>query len=255
MFCDWPIDRSCLPPLPALPEDPTDEEQATYDLALANRNAAEDLAVQVLWSLSGRQFGACETVVRPCPLPDRPLFRRGHPWDQTVSPYVPSFESGRWINYPCGCIGKCQAAGPRAVHLPGPVAEIVTVTIGTEDLDYEDYVLEGTVLYRKGTNWPGQDYNKPMGENGTWSVTYLKGVPVPEGVASFVGQLAKEFLAACSGEACRLPRNVVAMTNRGVTRQFDPSRIYAAGKTGMSEIDLWLSAVNPYHLQSAPKVI
>ena len=252
MSCAWPVDRTCLPELPA-------EDAENYEQKLAERNAAEDLAVQVLWSLSGRQFGACETVVRPCPPADRPMWRGSHPYDQSVQPYpssfMPVFEYGRWVNYPCGCVGKCRQAGPRTVHLPGPVAEIVTVTIGAVVLDYDEYALEGDVLYRIGGNWPHQDYNRPLGEDATWSVEYLKGVPVPAGVATFVGQLAKEFLAACSGDACRIPRNVVATTNRGVMRQFDPSRIYAAGKTGLTEIDLWLSAINPHHILAGPKVL
>lgn len=67
MSCDWPIDRSCLPPLPELSASPTPEEQTDYNLALLRRNNAEDIAVHVLWALSGRQFGACETTVRPWP--------------------------------------------------------------------------------------------------------------------------------------------------------------------------------------------
>lgn len=233
----WPVDRACLPPLPA-------EDDETYEQKLAERNNAEDLAVQVLWALSGRQFGVYETVVRP-----RTLDTHCRP-----APYVLSWESGRWIDYPCGCLGCCHITTTRAVHLPGPVAEIVTVTIGADDLDPADYVLEGDVLYRKGGNWPPQDMNRPMGEDQTWSVTYLRGTPPPAGVAVFVGQLANEFIAACSGGSCRLPRNVVATTSRGVSRQFDPSRIYASGKTGLSEIDLWLSAVNPHHLTAPPSV-
>jgi hypothetical protein len=249
MTCSWPVDRSCLPPLP-------DESDPTYLEKLYERNAAEDLAVQVLWSLSGRQFGACETVVRPCPnQPSALPWRAGSQWDQSVAPYIPTYEYGRWVNFPCGCLGNCKQAGPRTVHLPGPVVEIVTVTIGTEVLDPDEYVLEGTVLYRKGGNWPAQDYNKPLGENGTWSVEYIKGIPVPEGVGIFVGQLAKEFLAACSGDACRIPRNVVATTSRGVSRVFNPSIMYANGKTGLSEIDMWLAAVNPYHIMARPTVL
>jgi hypothetical protein len=34
----------------------------------------------------------------------------------------------------------------------------------------------------------------------------------------------------------------------------DPTNLYQDGKTGIPEIDLWLSAVNPYHLISAPEV-
>ena len=59
MSCDWPVDRSCLPALP--PED-----DDGYELALIRRTAAEDLAVNVLWALSGRQFGICPAMARPC---------------------------------------------------------------------------------------------------------------------------------------------------------------------------------------------
>lgn len=251
MSCDWPIDRSCLPALPSPgedPENPTDE----YLAALATHSAAEDLAVSVLWALSGRQFGLCEVTARPCPTKPSPRLKyTGVP----QSPFHPVYWGGAWRNLGCGCAGTCQLAGPRAIHLPGPANEIVTVTIGSTVIDSDGYTLEGDVLYRIGDNWPSQDFNRPLGENGTWSVDYLRGLPVPAGVATFVGQLAKEFLAACSGDACRLPRNLVSITNRGATKVFDPASMYAAGKTGMSEIDLWLSAVNPHHLMSAPKVL
>jgi len=248
MSCNWPVDDSCLPELPGR-DDPD------YEQTMAARQAALDLAVQVLWALSGRQFGVCETLVRPCP-PEAcgGGMRPGSNWDQSIAPFIPTYEYGRWVNYTCGCSTRCNAAGPRTIHLPGPVQGIVTVTIGGEVLDTTEYVLEGDVLYRKGTEWPPQDYNKPLDEDGTWSVLYLKGNPVPAGVGTFVGQLAKEFLAACSGDACRLPRNVVATTNRGVSRQFDPTAIYADGKTGLTEIDMWLAAINPYHILQAPRV-
>jgi hypothetical protein len=250
MSCNWPVDDSCLPPLPS-------EDDPTYSDQLRNRQAACDLAVQVLWSLSGRQFGVCPTLVRPCPNGDcSGGFRPGSTWNQSTAPFIPTYEYGRWVNYSCGCTsGRCNAAGPRTVHLPGPVQGILTVTIGGEVLDPSEYVLEGDLLYRKETNWPGQDYNKPLDEYGTWSVEYLKGLPVPSGVATFVGALAKEFLAACSGDSCRIPRNVVATTSRGVSRQYDPSVMYANGKTGLSEIDMWLAAVNPYAVMSAPRVM
>jgi hypothetical protein len=248
--CNWPVDDNCLPALPA-------EDDPAYPGALAARQAAIDLAVQVLWALSGRQYGQCETLIRPCPTP--PCgggIRPGSAWDQTVAPFVPTYEFGRWVNYSCSCsTGQCNAAGPRTIHLPGPVGPIVSVTIGDVIQDPSEYVLEGDVLYRRYGNWPGQDFNRPLGEDGTWSVTYLKGHPVPAGVGSFVGQLAKEFMAACSGDQCRLPRNVVATTSRGVTRQYDPAELYANGKTGLSEIDIWLAAVNPNHLMCAPRVI
>ena len=247
--CNWPVDDTCLPPLPA-------EDDPGYGAAVAARQAAVELAIQVLWALSGRQYGQCDALVRPCPTSACGGVRPGSPWDQTVAPMMPTFQGGQWTNVLCGCsTGRCNAAGPRAVHLPGPVGPVVTVTIEDVVQDPSEYTLEGDILYRNFGDWPGQDYNRPLGEDGTWSVVYLKGQPVPAGVGSFVGQLAKEFLAACSGDACRLPRNVVATTSRGVSRQYDPSTIYANGKTGLSEIDLWLAAVNPHALMQPPRVI
>lgn len=256
--CDWAIDRTCLPDLPVLPDTPTVEEQAAYDLALARRNAAEDLAVSVLWALSGRQFGACETTVRPCPLaPTWGAWGRYAYDGLYASPYILILDAGHWVNWPCGCGGQCTVSGPRVVHLPGPVGEIVSVTIDGVVLDDSGYQLEGDALYRKGgAHWPRQDLGRPLGEDGTWSVTYTRGIPVPAGVDRLVGLLAKEFISACGGGGtCRLPKSVVSTTSRGVTHVFDPSKILAAGKTGLAEIDQWLAAVNPHHLMAAPQVI
>lgn len=226
------------------PDNPTPE----YVAALAQRNTAENLAVAVLFALSGRQFGVCETTVRPCP-----TYAQGFGY----GPFILTFDAGQWVDWPCGCIGSCSVSGPRVVHLPGPVANIVSVTVDGAELDEAAYQLEGNALYRKDGQWPRQDLGRPLGESGTWSVTYGLGCAVPDGVGQLVGQLAREFLnAACGDEdECRLPRTLVSTTRRGVTNVFDPSRILAAGKTGLTEVDLWLSAVNPNRLMSAPEVL
>lgn len=248
MGCDWEIDRSCLPSLPDLGDTPTVDEQAAYDVALARRNAAEDVAVHVLWALSGRQFGVCEATARPCPAP----FGSYGPH----YPFVLTLDVGHWANWPCGCIGSCTVSGPRVVHLPGPVNDVTAVTVEGVVLDEDAYVVEGDALYRVGGVWPRQHLGRPLGEAGTWSVTYTRGVPPPAGSEKFVGLLAKEFIAACDGSTkCRLPRTVVSTTARGVTHAFDPTKILAAGKTGLPEVDLWLAAVNPSHLIAAPVVL
>lgn len=220
---------------------------AEYVAALAQRNSAENIAIQVLWALSGRQFGVCETTARPCP-----SYSQGFGYGT----FVLTFDAGYWLNWPCGCIGSCSVSGPRVVHLPGPVNAITTVTIDGVQLDQADYQLEGNALYRKGDRWPRQDLGRPLGESGTWSVTYTRGIPVPPGVDKLTGQLALEFINACGDDdECRLPRTLVSTTRRGVTNVFDPSKILAAGKTGLTEVDLWLAAVNPNHLMAAPEVL
>lgn len=240
-------------------EPPTADERAAYNAALAAQNAAEDMAVQVLWSLSGRQFGICETTVRPCP--------EGHR-QTSLYPYGLGFGFGGysvfgwdgfgWFGMGCGCAGRCRRSGPGAVHLPGPAAEITKVQVAADTLTADQYKLENNVLYRVGdsTRWPTQRLDRPTGEPHTWAVTYLRGTPPPAGSASLVGLLAKEFLAACAGDKCRLPRNVTSVSRNGVSYQvYNPHDIFAYGKTGLPEVDLWLAAVNPAHITAAPSVI
>lgn len=242
MTCDWAVDRSCLPELPA-------EDADGYEAALLARNGAEDLAVAILWALSGRQYGVCTTTVRPCPTP-LGGYRGG-------SPVVLIRYQGRWMNVPCGCRGRCQRTGPNVVHLPGPVVAVDAVTIGGQVLPESAYALEGDVLYRREAHWPMQYLDRPLGDPGTWAVEYRRGQPVPPGVDKLTGLLAQELLAACSGSGkCRLPRNVTNVTRQGVTYQvYDPNAIYSAGKTGLPEVDTWLAAVNPHRVTQAPVVL
>lgn len=240
MACDWEVDRTCLP-------------VAESDPDKIKQQAAEDLAVSVLWALSGRQFGVCPVIARPCPTPciayDTNWFS-GPGW-------YPIWDQGNWRNVTCGCTGSnCVASGPGVVHLAGPVQSVTEVTIGGVVLDESSYSLEGGLLYRaNGGVWPDQNLARPLDEPGTWSVTYEKGIPVPPGVATLAGLLTLEFINACSGGKCRLPRRVQSMTRSGVSYQMvDPTDIYNSGKTGIPEIDIWLAAVNPNRLQQRSRV-
>lgn len=241
----WPVDRTQLPALP----DPDDDG---YGAALARRKNAEDMAVSVLWALSGRQFGVAETTIRPATNPEVP------------PPYVWARTFGHWAETPCGCPPQhCMVAAPRVVHLPGPAqpdtdATPIIVTVAGTDLAHDEYAAEGDALYRAGgKSWPRQDFNRPLGEPGTWSVTYHRGLAPPTMVAPLVGQLAREFLAATGDDPgeCRLPATLTQMTRQGVTHVFDPARVLAAGYTGLTEVDRWLAAVNPHRLAQAPVVL
>ncbi|WP_235687034.1 hypothetical protein [Tomitella gaofuii] len=122
-------------------------------------------------------------------------------------------------------------------------------------MDDSEWVVEGNLLYRVGGVWPVQDRGRPLGESGTWSVEYRRGVRPPEQVGRLVGLLAAEFYAACTGGKCRLPRRVQTVSRQGVTMQLaDPTDIYESGKTGIPEVDMWLAAVNPNHIPSGPVV-
>lgn len=249
---EWPINRASLPPLPS----PGDPPSAEYIKAVTERNAAENMAVAVMHALSGRQFGLYSHTVRPCRA-RYDLGVNGRYSESTVTSYLLSWEGDRWINWPCGCVGGCRETGPNVVHLPGPVYDVTTVEVAGVELPANVWVLEGDRLYRREGPWPSQDLNRPLGDANTWSVTYRRGIPVGTGIAELTGMLAKEMLDAINNEGrCRLPRTVTTASRQGVTyRAYDPAVIYANGKTGLPEIDLWLAAVNPNHLMASPSVL
>lgn len=249
MSCSWPVDRSCLP-------------VADTEIDTQQQKDAEDLAVSVLWALSGRQFGVCPVIARPCRTPCNGAWEGtvlGAPWGAPYGfPWFPVWDGTNWRNVACGCGPKCSWQAPNVIHLVSagqPVQEVTEVVIEGIVLDPAEYRLEGDLLYRIGNDWPQQDLTQPLDEPGTWSVTYTRGNPPPPGTAKLVGLLAAEFLAACSGGKCRLPRRVKSVTRQGVSYDMvDPTDIYASGKTGIPEIDLWLTAVNPSKIQMAPVV-
>lgn len=240
MTCDWPVNRECLP-------------AAEGDAALAARDAAEDMAVEVLFNLSGRQFGVCPVIARPCVTQcmsyDTSIPITGLGW-------FPIFELGKWRNVSCGCTGSCTRSGESVIHLAGPVGEVTAVTVGGVVMDPSQYRVEGDYLIRVGgAAWPDQDLLRPLDEPGTWSVEYTKGRPVPPGVGVLVGMLAAEFFAACVGGKCKLPRRTRSVSRNGVQiDMIDPTDIYAEGLTGIPQIDLWLSSVNPNKLMRRSRV-
>jgi len=265
--CSWPVDRTVLPSLPTISDPPEDGQQAAYDAALAFQFGMEDLAVNILWQLTGRQFGICETTVRPCANERQPtdLYL-------TVGQYFGGYsnvvlDGGLFGLLGCGCgSGQCNLSGPSAVHLAGPVvpptqAYPVTVTIHRDGAQVElvqgvDFAVEGDVLYRtQNRPWPYQNYARPMGEQGTWLVTYWRGTPPPYAAGRFVGILTAELMKASDGDKCRLPKSVTRVSRQGASFDLDPTELYATGKTGIPEIDTWLAAVNPNHLQQAPSVL
>ncbi|UXE04396.1 head-to-tail adaptor [Mycobacterium phage Funsized] len=245
MAFTWPIDRTGFPDLPA-----TDAPE--YPRKLAEQRAAAQLAVTIMWSLSGRQFGTIDQTARPCRVPMRDVTT----WGGRGT--VPILYGHTWITELCGCAGACNLSGPNAAHLPGPVAEVTEVKINGVVLPANVWTVEGNVIYRRDAPWPRQDLNRPLGDLGTWGVTYRKGIPVPEGVDQLTGSLAKEFLTAIADDVtrCRLPRTVTVANRQGITyRAYDPAVIYASGKTGLPEVDMWLASVNPNALAAAPTVI
>lgn len=208
--------------------------------------AAIDTAVLILWNFTGQQFGCCPQIVRPCPRERESWWAPGWTWYS---------ELALWQETPCSCGPKCRVGGPGVVHLPGPVCEVTTVTVDGSELDDSTYVLEGDRLYAVSGRWPAQNLEVPAGQPGTWTVEYLAGLAPPAGADTMVGLLALEFWNACTGGKCRLPRRVESLTRQGVSMKMkDPAVLFRDWCTGIPEIDMWISAINPHQLTAPASV-
>lgn len=236
--CVWPVDRTCLPSDITSPEDKSRLEEAI------------DTAVGVLWALTGRQWGCQRVIARPCPYPADVM----GDYELTVD-YMPTLYAGDWYNV--GCQGGCSPNGPTNVILPGPVSEIIAVTVDSTRIDPDGWKVEGNRLYRAGgLEWPAQDLTRHLGEPGTWGVEYLRGKTPPAGAAMAVGQLAKEFWNVCTGGKCRLPKRTQQIQRQGITiTRADPTDILANKQTGLPEVDTWIKAHNPNGLDQQTVVM
>lgn len=243
----WPRpDTSCCESLTITPETP--QEQADRIERVLH------IAVEILWAMSGRKFGLCPVTVRPCRDSCQPASSVN--WGGVLNPLL---IEGRWYNGdPCGkCTTSCSCTELCEVTLPGPVNKILEVKIDGLVLGPGNYRVDnGRKLVATGeVCWPTcQDLSAPAGAEGTWTVTYLRGVPVPAAGRWAAGLLACQLMAACepatAGE-CQLPGNLQRIAREGIELDLAPLTIGGRdgvvefGRTGVPEVDLWLAAINP----------
>lgn len=262
-MCTWPIsyeacgatpgDLTANPPVPASSgcsalESLSEEAQASF----------ERMAAELLWEMTDRVFGLCEVSVRPCRggcssasrWIDTFWGRGPYPWgDISAGSWVPLLIGGEWFNMGCGCVGTCSCAetGPTSLRLPGPVVEVVSVTIDGVALPSSAYqVLYGRNLVRlDGDVWPAcQNLLADATQEGTFEVVYRRGVEVPTGGQIAAGVLACELAkAACQDGTCQLPQRVQTVTRQGVTVGIvDAFQGLTDGRTGIWLIDAWVAA-------------
>lgn len=250
--CNWTVDTLCAP--------------NWDDVDPSVQTAAMAWAVQILWALTGRQYGACSVTLRPCGpacgngggYMSWPVAASanggGYPW------MVPWIDAGVWKN--CVCNGGCSCRADCEVVLPGPVSVIDAVTVDGIVLDSSSYRLD---LYRglavlvrtDGECWPEcQDMGLDIDEVGSFAVTYQRGKPVPRAGQLAAGLLAAEFAKACAGADCALPQQLASLSRNGVEVQVvDPQSLLDNGLTGISQVDLWIRAVNPYSRPARTRVL
>ncbi len=290
------VTGSVTPVLPPIPVDPSvgpyngpclawtdgDRVEACCDATVGTDTSVFDDAIaaasEVLFNRSGRQFpGQCERTVRPCA--DNAcgfqVLSRGYVvwpsawWYGTNGGW--GWNGQQW-NYPnftgCGCqpLSRVLLAGY-------PVVEVTEVVIDGDVLDPSEYRLDDyRLLTRLGDTdgvphmWPAcQALDKPLGESGTWGVTYTYGQSPPNLGQEAATALACEIYKACDPDAdCALPDGVVRIVRQGLTIDklatldwaFQKHSAGAGGRwrTGIPAVDLFLSTYNPAGLQRRPTV-
>lgn len=236
--CDWPCDLTCCP--------------GWEDFNQEIRDVTRTIAGTVLWAATGRQFGLCDLTVRPCRVPCGDVELA--PWSALPSwgygGFWPYMAEGQMFNTACGdCRGRCTCAAECELVLPGPVHSVSSVVVDGIEVPSTGYRVDG---YRKLVRTDGacfpecQDFGKPVTEQGTFYVTYRRGIEPPAGAGYVTGLLACELAKACAGVACQLPRRVTDISRQGVSMALlDPQEFLREGKTGIYQIDLWVAAVNP----------
>lgn len=204
----------------------------------------------LLYLLSGKRYpGICTDTVRPCAAPDaRTSGRFGfdESWGWS-SRFGFCCNRGHEPGLPCSC------EEPSKVKLGAyPIRSIVEVEIDGEILDPSEYdVMNRRWLIRTadldGTrrSWPSrQRLDLPLGDDGTWSVTFTYGQEPPQPGIDAAISYARELSKACSGSAdCKLPSRVQSIARQGVSMVIgDPLLFLRGGLTGLSMVDSWLGA-------------
>jgi hypothetical protein len=258
--CGWAPAAPCSSG-PCCPDVDTPEN-------VAMKEQAEAVASAVLWRLTGLQYGCCEVTVRPCkPKTCDPLtlgqiiywdsHRFGRDNNLGVLSYFPALLDGAVYNISCGCpTGCCTCKADCEIKLPGPICAVTSVSVDGELVAPANYTVYGNsslVFVTDPENpaidaCPGcQNYNLPLGEVGTWSVTYSIGTPVPNDLNFAAGLYACQLAKSMVGDkSCTLPPGVQAVTRQGITESFwDPTMLAENGLTGIGLVDTIVKALNP----------
>lgn len=265
----WTPDETCL----KLPADITEEQRALY----------QRYAADILYHRTGQRFGpSCGVEVRPCY--GGCDGRDGDGW--WFSGPVPLGYAGAFYPYRgadgdirnwrgCGCGDRCHC-GPELckIQLPGPIYDITLVEIDGVEIDKACFfsydarflVLNPVAFEARHPElhakydgcWPRcQDFTKTGGE-GTWSITYSTGLPVPFLAAAAVTELMNHFAGMCSGCGCgtEARQNLTRLSRQGVDLEFaDPQQVFTDGRIGLPICDLFVETYNPNKLPRAMRVL
>lgn len=213
-----------------------------YDFDLTILDEALSVATDLLFELSGRRFpGSCSETIRPCP----------------------SFVS-------CGCDDwrSCGCNIPRITLGEVPVTDVTEVILDgvtlTDGVDYRvddwRYLVRLRDADGRSPGWPQwQELDLPVTEDNTFQITFTYGLPPPPAGVRAAAVLACQLALACHPEGasvCQLPTRVQQITRQGVSMVLlDPFEFLDKGRTGISQVDSFLSTYNPHGLKRRASVL
>jgi hypothetical protein len=220
------------------------------------------MATELLWMLSGRQFGYTTMTIRPCRRSHRPQSLAQRYYEASRWPYGLVDWPAWWAHDPfCNVCGtrSCGCTELEEYRLPRrPVVDVPEVKVDGVIVPDEVYHVDGWryLVRTDGERWPlCQDLALPTTEVGTWSITYKYGREIPELGVYSCEKLAREFVLDCIGLECALPDRLQSISRQGVSMAFlDPMDFIDKGRTGITIIDHFLHAVNPHGLQRRARV-
>ncbi len=206
---------------------------------------AAEATADLMFALSGRQYGTVTETVRPFRLAEACNCAGALPSEA----YSFSWTShSAWSRAAaCGC------GGPSYVRLLAPVTAIGEILVdGVALVPEDDYRLyDGLWLVRAdGSRWRCcQDLTVPSSEPGTWAITYTHGVEVPSAGQVAALALGCEIAKAMGGAAdCALTGRVQSISRDGVSAVIvDSQDFLQQGRTGLAVVDLWLSTLGNLH--------
>ena len=192
---------------------------ALSELTTADAAEAVTSATDLMWALTGRQYGLYSEIVRPD--------LRGE-----VSTW---FDLRRF-----------------------PVSSITSVKINGATLPTSAYwVQDGKLLNLVVGTWPStQKLYLADSELDTFSVTMLWGVAPPRSVAAATRRLACELLTLTFGGASGLSDRIKSTVRQGISMDIvSADDLLENGRTGIYEIDLVLATFNREDTAALPAVM
>lgn len=211
------------------------------------RSHWEAMAAEFLNRWTGQRFGLSEVKLIPCYRPLRPTTFQG---------LGPRTGGRRWFAYGapwrlwCSACGQtCSCLAPYGIRLPGPVHEVLEVTIDGVTVAPESYELRryGHLVRIDGDRWPAFRSLTPRQEHEGlgWRVRYVRGEPLPSAGGVALGILAIEFWKAYAGDrSCQLPTRLSSITREGVSvTVLDTFEDLQEGHTGIWAVDSWIASV------------